>query len=378
MPTADPLDIVYLLAANYPRGGIKMQIEHANRMARRGHQVRILSNVGPPDWIDLLVPWQRVEIPHGSVLGMSLPPCRLVVFSFYEQAYALMGSVLKAGAVPLYFAQGDELLFGDPDTAPDAKTRGYTIAARASARLPFPQLTVSRWAAKRLQDLGGTDITIIHNGIDTKVFHPRPRDGGDPLRLFCVGAEQPKFKGIEDLYAVVMKLKRDAQAPPFTFVRVSPRDNAFAGLPVDVEFHRNPDQIRLAELYAGADLFVAPSHDESFYLTPLEAMASGTPVICSDLPAVREYAQPDRDYLPFPPGDLKAMYAQVVRALTSEELRRRLTIAGLETAHRMSWDTIMESLERYYRSLLERRESILMRIRNEIRRPTVPFSTKQD
>ena len=47
---------------------------------------------------------------------------------------------------------------------------------------------------------------------------------------------------------------------------------------------------QLFPLFAGADLFAFPSHHEGFGIPVLEAMAQGTPVVCSDIPALREVA----------------------------------------------------------------------------------------
>jgi glycosyltransferase involved in cell wall biosynthesis len=369
-----PLDIIYLLAANYARGGIKIQIEQANRLARLGHRVRVLSNVDPPDWIALHIPWQRVTVKDGQVLGSELPPADVVVFSFYEQAFGVLRSCVDSGAVPVYFAQGDEILFGEPEEAANEAQRGYIAAARASVHLPSPILTVSESAAVRIRAFGGNRISVIPNGIDRTVFHPQDRSSSGPLRLLAVGGELPAFKGMKELYAAVIKLKRDPNTPAFAFVRAAPGENRFSSLPVEVEYHRHPTQPELARLYAGADLFVAASHNESFYLTPLEAMSCGTPVVCSNLPPVREYARPEEDFLPFPPGDVAALCRRIDEALRDEDLRLRLGAAGVNVAERLDWDIVIGRIDAYLRDLASQAADIHAAIRSELRNPRVPFS----
>ena len=356
--------IVYLLAASYARGGIKICIEHCNRLAALGHDVQILGRHPEPDWIEVHVPWTAM----GSHLGSELPQCDIVVFSFYEQAYFTMQAALESGCVPVYFAQGDEVVFGDPAKAEERKDRDSILAAQASVRMPYPLITVSSAAAARIEALGGKDISVIPNGIDRSVFKPHTRENTVP-RVFCVGAIRSLFKGIPDIFGALMKLRSEEME--FSLVRASAEPEEEVDLPLKEEFHHNPAQEMLARLYAGADIYVGASSNESFYLTPLEAMACGTAVICSDLPAVREYAAPDRDFLPFPPGDVPALARQLRRALRYPELRRCLADNGLDAAAKMDWDVIIPRYEELLRTLWQRREAVHENLLRELKNPTV-------
>ncbi|MGH3827630.1 MAG: glycosyltransferase, partial [Pseudonocardiaceae bacterium] len=65
------------------------------------------------------------------------------------------------------------------------------------------------------------------------------------------------------------------------------------------------DEADLRHVVAGAAALVLPSRDEGFGLPVLEAMATGVPVVCSDLPALREVAGGLATLVP--PGDPDAL-----------------------------------------------------------------------
>jgi glycosyltransferase involved in cell wall biosynthesis len=361
------MKITYLLAASYARGGIKICIEHCNRLAELGHEVLILGREAAPDWIGLCVPWIRAE----GRLGAVLPESDIVVFSFYEQAYFIREAILFSGAVPVYFAQGDEVLFGDPGATGGEKERASILAARASVRLPYPLLTVSKAAAARIEALGGREPIVIPNGIDRSVFKPIARANRVPL-ILSIGSILSRFKGVTEIIGALMKLHREGLE--FEFVRACQEPEKEVELPFKVEFHLNPPLENLARLYATADVLVGASSNESFYLPPLEAMSCGTAVVCSDLPAVREYAEPNRDFLPFPPGDVQALTRQLRRVLRHQGLRKRLAESGLEAAERMDWCNIMPRLESLFADLLQRKEKIHAALRRELEQPTVRWT----
>jgi glycosyltransferase involved in cell wall biosynthesis len=372
----EPLHIIYLLAANYARGGIRVQIEQANALLKRGHNVEILSPFKAPDWIEVSVPWKRIQIEEKQILGSKVPTSDLTIFSYYEQAFAIYDSLEKLNSLPVYLAQGDELLLGDPDSG-NSETRDSVLSAQASLTIPYPIITVSSYTKKIFESYGASQVRIIPNGINQELFTPVEKRNNSPLRVLSVGAEKPDFKGIDLIYAALIKLQNDPDCPDFQFVRASPKENFYQQLPIDVEFHQNPSQPELARLYAEADVFVGASSLESFYLLPLEAMASGTAVICSDLPAIRDYAKPERDYLPFPPGDLPALYAKLKFALRSAATRNQLRQNGLKVARNMSWKDIALKLENEFEDILKNREAWLKKLLDHKRSGKLKYRFKQ-
>jgi len=117
----------------------------------------------------------------------------------------------------------------------------------------------------------------------------------------------------------------------------------------DVRFVGRVSTEELVWLYNTARVLVAPSIYEGFGLTPLEAMACGTPVIVSNtssLPEVVGDAGLQVD--PFKPDE---MAVAMWRILTDAELHRSLSAKGITRAACFSWDKAAEQTLALYHSL---------------------------
>lgn len=106
----------------------------------------------------------------------------------------------------------------------------------------------------------------------------------------------------------------------------------------------------LPRLYAAATALVLPSLYEGFGLPVLEAMAAGTPVVCSDAPALAEVA--GGAALHFPATDVEALAAALVRVLTDADLRDDLARRGRKRASGFTWDRAAAATLTVIRELL--------------------------
>ena len=105
----------------------------------------------------------------------------------------------------------------------------------------------------------------------------------------------------------------------------------------------------LGVVLRAAAALVAPSRAEGFGLPVAEAMAVGTPVVCSDAPALVEVT--GGAALVTPVGDAGALAAAIDTIWTDEALRTRLSAAGLAQAGAYQWDAVADRAWRLYRDL---------------------------
>lgn len=112
-----------------------------------------------------------------------------------------------------------------------------------------------------------------------------------------------------------------------------------------ISFSGYVDNQRLAQLYSGANALVYPSLYEGFGLPPLEAMASGCPVLSSDSSSLPEVVG-DAGLL-VDPLDETAI-AQAMSRLDDEGLRRDLRTRGLERARKFTWSATAKATRDAY------------------------------
>ena len=102
----------------------------------------------------------------------------------------------------------------------------------------------------------------------------------------------------------------------------------------------------LADLYRHSGVFVFPSYEEGFGLPPVEAMASGAPVIASNAGALPEVLG-DAAIL-VPPSDIEGLAMALESVLTDRTLADSLRHRGLQHSRRYTWEkTARETLAVY-------------------------------
>lgn len=207
---------------------------------------------------------------------------------------------------------------------------------------------------------------VIPNAVDARRFQPNNRgdrvrsDLGlrpeDPFVLF-VGRMVP-HKGMQTL----LEAARSVRGARFVLVGGGERLPYLRNLARVLEIH---DRVTftgpvagdaLAGYYAACDVFVLPSVSrlEAFGVVALEAMATGKPVVVSDIPGVREVITDGVEGLLADPVDPEDLADKINRLLADAALRRDMGRAGRETVEsRFTLQTIVDRLEQVYADVVE-------------------------
>jgi glycosyltransferase involved in cell wall biosynthesis len=126
------------------------------------------------------------------------------------------------------------------------------------------------------------------------------------------------------------------------------------GLVEAVDFIVDPDDSRLADLYKNACLFLFPSLYEGFGWPPLEAMAYGCPVVCSDAASLPEVVGDAS--LTCPPDDEQQFAEKCIAVLENGELASELAKKGLEQAGMFTLERMGRDLAAVYYEELKKSE----------------------
>jgi glycosyltransferase involved in cell wall biosynthesis len=203
-----------------------------------------------------------------------------------------------------------------------------------------------------------SEVDVVHLGADLATFRP----GVEPARraapyILSVGTLQPR----KNYVMLIRAFKRlcERWREPIELVLAGAR--GWLWEPIEAEARKPPfaervqllhyvSDEKLPGLYAGATLFVMPSLYEGFGIPLVEAMASGAPVITSNvssLPEVVGDAGPLLD-----PSDIE-LWAETMRALLADAQRRKqMHERGLARALEFTWQRTAERTLAGYRKLL--------------------------
>jgi glycosyltransferase involved in cell wall biosynthesis len=218
-------------------------------------------------------------------------------------------------------------------------------------------IAISEFTRMRLIDglhVDPAKISVVPNGVD-KSFTPqaperiaRVREAlalGDKPYVLCVGSVEPR-KNLKGLLAAWSQLPANVRQE-YSLVLAGKRgrkevfgDAGLDNVPEGAIFTGYVAQDDLPALYSGAAIFAYPSLYEGFGLPPLEAMASGVPVLTSNNSSIPEVVG-DAGVL-IDPQEPESIAHGLFRLMSEERLRNTLAQRGMERAKALSWDATAE------------------------------------
>lgn len=208
------------------------------------------------------------------------------------------------------------------------------------------------------------EYRIIPAGVDTLRFHPQRAarsEKREARRVLFVGRLDAR-KGLAVLLRAMPIVRQQVPDVRLDVVGKGPLEDRARrlveklGIRDIVTFHGFVTNEALPGLYAAADVYCAPSlGGEAFGIVLLEAMASGTPVIASNITGYNEVVKDGETGLLVPPDNPAALAETILRLLDDAALAARLRANGLAWAGQHSWNRIAERIEAHYLELLSRR-----------------------
>jgi glycosyltransferase involved in cell wall biosynthesis len=237
-------------------------------------------------------------------------------------------------------------------------------------------ITVSRFTRDSLLKHLGVkhkSVHVVYNGI-SPIFRPIhekekklriKREYGIEGNYFLYVGHLDPLKNILKMIDAYLSVKSCIKGgTPYKLVVVTPTPKSYwfyyiilqrikrLSVSGDIHFIHNPADEKLPFLYSGATAFLLPSLYEGFGLTPLEAMACGTPAIVSDVCSLPEVVG-DAALL-VNPYSTDSIAGAIQRVVSDRKLREELTQLGLERAKRFSWEKTARETLNVYRAAANR------------------------
>ncbi len=329
--------------------------------------------------IPLGLPWlavrEHIDLLHVTYNAPPLSPCPTVVtvhdisFEHYPQFFSLRDRLILKTLVPLSIRRAARVI---------TVSRHAQAEIAARYQVPPERIAVTYEAA-------GEQFQPVTNPAALQAVRQKYALGDAPF-ILALGNLQPRKnipRLVEAFRRATDQLAASSEAtppiidhrPPFTDHR-SPIPSPYflviagkakwreseiyqavqvAGLAERVIFPGYVDDADLPALYSAATVFVYPSLYEGFGLPPLEAMACGVPVICSNVASLPEVV--GDAVLTVDPLDTDALAQALVAVVNDAGLRADLAARGLRRAALFSWDRCaVETLAVYADVLHARRK----------------------
>ena len=367
-------------------GGISEHVHNLSReLVALGHQVTVLTgvvgrggerlraedtaNLRDHGYRTVRMGWSLPLISNGSIsrasIGLGLKPrvARAIASADVVHAQGLAPPTLPLFALSSTHAPVN---VGTFHTYFEGGHWAYTVFFRyvttALSRLDR-KIVVSEACIKALEPYFPGPYDVIPNGVDCDLFRPlgpgEQRPAGPPRILF-VGRFDPR-NALGDLLQAAATLKADGRS--FTIQvagdgparKVYERQARRLGVWDRIEWlgliHDD-----LPRRYREATIMAAPCVLASFGVILLEALASGTPIVCADNIGFKQVI---RDGVPgemVPSGDAGALAAAIGRLLDDPAARSDMALRGRAAAEeRYAWPEVAALVDALYREVLEQK-----------------------
>lgn len=241
--------------------------------------------------------------------------------------------------------------------APDFLARSHAWVRRSMNRvdsLAVPSRFLEEVFAKH-----GMHAQVVPNIVDLARFRPGAARPPSPPHLVVARNLEPIYDNETALRAFDIVQQRFPTAT-LTLAGSGPDEDRLRAVATSlhladrVRFAGRLDRDAMAALYRSADVVLNPSLADNMPNSVLEAMASGAPVISTDVGGIAYMVEDEVTALLVPPHAPQSMAAAAIRLLQDAPLRAALAAAARQEVERYTWSRVAPVLASLYRSAMTR------------------------
>lgn len=332
------MKINFLVPTTGITGGIKVIFQHANNLAKWGHDVTIIYpyvldinasyrekiigiikvirriillfiNLDKIKWFDLD---NKILISRAwNLSSKNLPLADVTIATANQTADWLVKSDEHCGK-KYYFIQDYEIW-----------TRNK-ILVDATWKMPLKKIVITKWLEKlAIEKFQEQVVGLVPDGVDLSKFYNQDKKINRNKKILMMYHPLEK-KGFSDGLRAFCEVKKKYPEIGLTLFGAYPlKENV-----LDCKYYFQPNEEKLRELYSESDIFIWPSRVEGFGLPPMEAMACKCAVVSTDTGAIREYSVPDKTVLLVPPAQPALLAGKISILLDNSEKLKEISEAS--------------------------------------------------
>jgi phosphatidylinositol alpha-mannosyltransferase len=352
-------------------GGVQVHVRDlAETLLRLGHEVSVITPVDDEDTLPgyAVSAGKAMSVPYnGSVTRILMGPVsaarvrKWVREGDFDVVHAHEPTAPSVSLLACMMASGPLVA-----TYHTSNPRSRILTALQGALQPslekvWANIAVSEAARRTIVEHLGVDAVLVPNGVNVAAFkdaEPLPELASqDPTIVFVGRIDEPR-KGLAVLLEALPLIAEaipdvrvlvagpgDVEAVAETLTPVGRKHVQLLGL------ISNEDKPRV---FHTADVYVAPNTgQESFGIVLLEAMASHTPVVASDIDAFRRVLEDGTAGRLFANEDASSLAAVLIEVLGSETERTRLSKLGWNAVQQYDWATVATEILEVYETVTQ-------------------------
>lgn len=349
------MKINFVLPGIQNSGGVKVVFEYANRLQEMGHDVFItypglidapvdskgwkieaplrkfkyalddIRGINEHNWFALKVPVYRIPSLEEKYLHSAD-----VIIATHNRTADWVSKLSPRCGEKFYFIQGFEVWDREPSLVIN------------TWKLPLKKIVISSYLKNIAQDMGEEVVGLIINGLDSKAFYNENPTFNTPPKKILMLSHEDEAKGITDGLKAFEIAKNKFPYLELTMFGVR---QARADMPPGTSYYQNPSQAKIRDLYCEADIYLFPSRQEGFGLTPMEAMACAAAVVTTNVGGIPDYTISGETALVTEPNNPKQLAEGIIKLTENPSWLKEIAIAGQKQVSQISWDKAVVEFE---------------------------------
>jgi len=201
------------------------------------------------------------------------------------------------------------------------------------------------------------DIEVVHNGIDLEMIKSIEAEKYSQPTI-CSITRLVSYKRVVDLIKAMIIVKKDipnvqckivGMGPDFSLLKKEIKKRNMAGLIELLGFVSSSKEVM--KILKRSHVFCLPSEIEGFGIVIAEAMASGIPVVATDIPPIVEVTKQGKGAMLVKPRSADKLAHALTIMLSNQELQQKYIEQGLEIAQEYNWDKIGVRVSELYKKV---------------------------